>query len=68
MPCLMTDSYTAQTAPPYTAHIRREGEERALCGSKFGSYAIAEPGADLPHLLPVEEMCVECAAAHLLGE
>lgn len=68
MPVLMSDdTYTAQTAPPFDCHIRREGEERSLCGSKFGSYAVARPGADLPHLLPSEEMCAECAAAHVGG-
>jgi len=58
MAVYMTDTYAPQTAPP---------SERALCGSKFGSYAVAEPGARLPHLLPVEHICETCAAAHLAG-
>lgn len=72
MSAQLSDSYTPQTAPPYVAHIKRlreDGEpaDRALCGNRWGGFAVAEPGAWLPHLLPVENLCETCAAAHQAG-
>jgi hypothetical protein len=72
MQALTTERYIPETVPPFTVHLKRQREdgepqERALCGSRWGGFAVAEPGARLPHILPVEFICDRCAEAHLAG-
>lgn len=76
MPVLMTaDDAQPDTLPPFICHLKRPREDGkspstdpALCGDRFGAYAVAKAGAELLPLLPFESTCEVCAAAHVAGD